>query len=199
MRRALVIVENSMQSGYKYLREANPKETFRFRGALSPEEMLSLGVFEGRYLDPVSFGTEYPLSWKKNAKLARADMPPDPAINAMGVKSRMPLSAWKSAGWIRSQDPRGWFEWYCRYSMGRNSPDDYRQIARWRSFARHSGQVKKNGGGDPFNRLVQRQALLQWSRDPFPDIREPRLSVYEKAVKYSEIILQHQMKTLGLI
>ena len=136
-----------------------------FTPAFTPAEMLELGVFEGKYLN--SARHEYPEDWFTRARLS--DLP-DPSINAFGVKSRQPLSAWQQAGWIHPQDPRGWFEWYCRYSMGRRTEDDARQIKRWRAFARHTGQVLKHGNGDPYKRRVQRQALLQWARDPFPDV-----------------------------
>ena len=139
-----------------------------FKPFYTPKEMLEMGVFEGVYLN--STKDEYPASWFKNAKLSDR---PDISVNYFGVKSRQPLSVWKEKGWINDQDPHGWFQWYCRYSMGRRSPDDARQIARWASFARHAGQVKLRGNEDPEARLAQRQALLQWSHYPFPDFKVP--------------------------
>lgn len=136
-----------------------------FEPALSPSEMLKMGVFEGKYLN--SARHEYPSAWFKGAKLSDT---PDPSLNFFGVKSRTPLSVWQSNGWVHPQDPRGWFEWYCRYYNGRRSEDDARQIKRWRAFVRHSAQVLKNGQGDINKRRVQRQALLQWAWDPFPDV-----------------------------
>jgi hypothetical protein len=137
-----------------------------FNPAFTPHQMLRLGVFEGKYLN--STMGEYPSSWARGAKLSDT---PDPSINAFGRKSRQPLSVWKDSGWIHPQDPWGWFQWYCRYYTGRRTEDDLRQIKRWRSFVRHSAQVLKNGQGDPTIRPTQRQALLQWSYDPFPDVR----------------------------
>jgi hypothetical protein len=129
--------------------------------------MLEYGVFEGKYLNDCR--NEYPDNWFTNAKLSDT---PDPSINYFGIKSRQSLQVWQKKGWIIGPDPRGWFQWYCRYYQGRRSPEtDEIQIKRWRAFARHAGQVKANC--DPGNILCrprQRQALLQWSYDPFIQI-----------------------------
>jgi hypothetical protein len=147
-----------------------------FTPAFTPAQMLELGVFEGKYLN--STQDEYPKSWFKHAKLSDV---PDPTINFFGVKSRQPLSVWLDNNWIHPLDPWGWFQWYCRYYMGRRCADDERQIKRWRAFKRHSQQVLLNGGGDPTKRLKQRQALLQWSWDPFPDCKTKRnQSIFDK-------------------
>jgi len=174
-----VKVANKMQRGSYELSAPQGRwpTDLGFSPALSPREMLKLGVFEGWYLQ--SAISEYPASWFKGARLSPDG--PDPAANALGVKSRQPLSVWLDKGWINPQDPRGWFEWYCRFYMGRRSADDDRQIKRWRAFVRHSAQVVKRGNGDPLLRRVQRQALLQWARDPFPDVRTRRgESVFDK-------------------
>lgn len=150
--------------------------SLRFSPAFTPKEMLALGVFEGLYLN--SCAEEYPKSWFQAAKLSPV---PDPSINALGVKSRLPLIEWRTRGWV-AVDPRGWFEWYCRFYQGRRlTEEDDRQIKRWRAFVRHSAQVLKNGNRDLTKRRVQRQALLQWSYDPFPDfVSLPGESVYQK-------------------
>lgn len=137
-----------------------------FQPWATPQKMLAFGVFEGKYLN--STRAEYPSEWFADAKLGDQ---PDPALNCFGVKSRMPLSEWQARGWIHPQDPLGWFQWYARFYLGRRSDDDARQIKRWATFARHSRQVAIHGGGDISKRRRQRQALLQWAWNPFPDWR----------------------------
>lgn len=152
----------------------------RFNPAFTPHEMLRLGVFEGKYLN--STLDEYPAKWRNGAKLSST---PDPSVNLLGVKSRLPLSIWLDKGWVHPQDPWGWFQWYCRYYNGRRTDDDDRQIKRHRAFIRHSAQVELCL--DITKRLVQRQALLQWSYDPFPDFSCRRdESVYQKTLRLKE-------------
>ena len=162
----LVRVNDRMQSGYSYKLVAVVGRGFPldFKPALSPAEMLKLGVFEGKYLNDCR--DEFPAAWFNGARLSDE---PDPSINCFGVKSRQPLSVWRQKGWIIEPDPRGWFQWYCRYYLGRRIAGvDDKQIARWKSFARHAGQIRANC--DPHDlscRPRQRQALLQWAYDPF--------------------------------
>lgn len=162
----IITVDNPMQRGYQYLLTEKVGKNFAagFEPCFSPYQMLEYGVFEGFYLN--SARNEYPDSWFENAKLSNA---PDSEINLFKIKSRQPLSVWKQKGWIIGPDPRGWFEWYCRYYMGRRIPEvDEKQIKRWRAFRRHVAQVKKNcDAGNIWCRPKQRQALLQWSYDPF--------------------------------
>lgn len=129
----------------------------------TPKEMLAMGVFEGKYLNDCT--AEFPPDWYTDARLSNV---PDVSCNHFGIKSRQPLETWQQKGWIYGPDPRGWFQWYCRYFMGRRLPEvDAIQIKRWRSFARHAGQIRANcEPGDIFCRRRQRQALLQWAYDP---------------------------------
>ena len=161
-----ITVLDRMQSDYVYELSAPVGGEFapNFRPHFSPEEMLKLGVFEGKYLSDCS--QEFPAAWFDGAKLSRT---PDESMNYFGVKSRQPLGVWRENGWIYGPDPRGWFQWYCRYYLGRRLEEiDSIQIARWKGFTRHAGQVRANCyPGDIFCRPRQRQALLQWSHDPF--------------------------------
>ncbi len=157
-----ITVEDSYQQGYFYYLTAPMGEGFDdgFDPFYTPKEMLSMGVFEGKYINDCR--AEFPADWYLGAKVSDE---PDASLNYFGVKSRQPLSVWREKGWIYGPDPRGWFQWYCRYYLGRRlSEIDAIQIKRWRAFARHAAQVKNNcDPGDVFCRPRQRQALLQWS------------------------------------
>jgi hypothetical protein len=162
----VINVSDRMQKDYRYALSAPIGDTFAFsfKPHYTPQTMLEMGVFEGRYLNDCR--DEFPSEWFTRARIG---MRADPALNYFGVKSRQPLAVWREKGWIYGPDPRGWFQWYCRYYIGRRIPElDKIQIARWRSFARHAGQIRaKCEPGDIFCRPKQRQALLQWSYDPF--------------------------------
>lgn len=136
----------------------------KFAPSYTPEEMLKLGVFEGKYINAVK---GVPAAWKKIPKVLKPDDEPDPTINKYGVKSRQPLSVWKKNGWIKT-DKLGFFEWMINYFLGRRLGDeDDWQIGRWNSFvARHQGQItaKCNLKDDKCN-AKQRQGLLQWGWD----------------------------------
>lgn len=161
---SFVSVSDCYQDNYTYELTAPVGEDFAegFTPAYSPREMLEMGVFEGKYYSD-GFA-ELPAEWLEQAKISKIA---DPSLNFFGVKSRQPLSVWKEKGWIIGPDPRGWFQWYCRYYLGRRIPDiDLAQIKRWRAFARHAGQIRANcHSGDIFCRPRQRQALLQWAHD----------------------------------
>ena len=104
-------------------------------------------------------GGEFPDDWYKNAKLSPEEH--NPKLNYFGVNASKPLSYWLKKGWIYHQDPRGWFQWYCRYYMGRRlTTEDERQIARWKAMTRHIAQVKKNCKKDILLLLVYTSSLL---------------------------------------
>lgn len=158
------MVNDKMQSGYVYDLIEPMGENFHpeFTPELTPAEMLRLGVFGGKYMTDCT--AEFPEEWFKEAKLC-ADQH-DPSLNLFGVNASKPLSYWESKGWIYPEDPRGWFQWYCRYYMGRRCPDDERQIRRWKAIRRHLAQLQKNcRAGDLDCRRRQRQALLHWAYD----------------------------------
>lgn len=160
-----VVVNDRFQQGYSYERQAPMGADFapEFTPDLTPQEMLRLGVFGGKYLTDCT--DEFPESWFQDAKLARARAEAD--LNYFGVFASSPLAEWERKGWIYPDDPRGWFQWYCRYYSGRRlGAEDSRQIGRWRAFRRHAAQVRQNcEPGDPFCRPRQRQALFQWAYD----------------------------------
>lgn len=163
---AWVEVNDRMQTDYKYKIVEPPGKNFDpvFTPHFTPKKMLELGVFEGKYMNDCR--DEFPDDWFEKAKLSEV---PDPALNYFEIKSRQSLQEWQRKGWIIEPDPRGWFQWYCRYYQGRRFPEiDKVQIKRWKGFARHAGQIRANcEPGDTSCRPRQRQGLLQWSHDPF--------------------------------
>jgi len=154
-----------MQSGYRYMLSAPIGRNFdpEFRPELTPKEMLALGVFCGKYMTDCR--AEFPKDWFTRAKLSPSGR--NCTLNYFGVDASSPLTEWRKKGWIHPDDPRGWFQWYCRYYMGRRIPEeDLRQIKRWKAFRRHAAQLRCNcDPGDYSCRPRQRQALLQWAYD----------------------------------
>jgi hypothetical protein len=165
MRESTVVVNDKMQKGYRYVLSARPGRDFApgFEPELTPKQMLRLGVFCGKYMTDTR--KEFPASWFAGAKLASDKS--DCSLNFFGIEASQPLSTWRKKGWIHRDDPRGWFQWYCRYYMGRRMPEeDERQIKRWKAIRRHVAQVKCHcDPGDLTCRPRQRQALLQWAYD----------------------------------
>ncbi len=164
MRERSIAVDDLMQKGYVYFLTAPMGRNFHtdFHPQLTPEEMLALGVFGGKYMTDCT--REFPPGWFTRAKLCHERH--DPRLNFFGVNASLPLSVWRRKGWIYEEDPRGWFQWYCRYFMGRRCVDDERQIKRWRAVSRHVAQLRKNcPPRDLECRRRQRQALLHWAYD----------------------------------
>ena len=161
-----MIVYDKMQQGYEYTYKELMGENFApdFKPELTPKQMLELGVFEGHYLNDCK--KEFPEDWFLKAKLSLEK--PNDEKNYFKLKSRMSLQEWQRRGWIVGPDPRGWFQWYCRYYMGRRLDEiDQWQIKRWKSFKRHYAQIRKNCALlDVDCRKKQRQALLQWAYNP---------------------------------
>jgi hypothetical protein len=159
-----IVVNDRMQKNYTYWPAVPAGKKFHpdFKPQLTPQQMLELGVFGGKYMTDCR--KEFPAAWFRKAKLCPERH--DPALNYFGVNASKPLSYWKQKGWIHPEDPRGWFQWYCRYYLGRRGPDDARQIRRWKAMTRHIAQIKKHcRKGDVKCRRRQRQALLHWAYD----------------------------------
>ncbi|MDA3836403.1 MAG: hypothetical protein PF542_02160 [Nanoarchaeota archaeon] len=155
-----------MQRGYVYYLTEPVGKNFAedFKPELTPPQMFSLGVFGGVYMRDCN--REFPRSWWVKAKLAKDGRDAD--LNFFKVNASKPLKYWVDRGWINFEhDPRGWFQWYCRYYMGRRIPGyDKIQIKRWKQMVRHIAQLKKNcPRGSFLCRPRQRQALLHWAYD----------------------------------
>lgn len=176
MRKKIAKVNDKMQRGYAYELTEPVGKNFdpAFRPELTPKEMLALGVFGGVYMRDCT--KEFPKDWFSKAKFQKEGIyDHDPKLNYFGANASQPLWVWKKKGWIWKDDPRGWFQWYCRYFMGRRCEDDARQIKRWKAIVRHIAQIKKNcprktssqGRRSPdLNcRPTQRQAVLHWAYD----------------------------------
>ena len=167
-------VHDKMQKNYSYTLTERPGKNLKFKPELSPARMLKLGVFEGKYLNDCIM--EFPREWYVNAKISPGH--PDINCNAFKIKSRLSLATWRKNNWIPAapgdRDIRGWFQWYCRYWLGRRQPEvDAVQISRWKSFVRHRGQIlasykkmhkiPRTISEKKKHRPRQRQALLQWA------------------------------------
>lgn len=165
MKSTRVRVHDKMQCRYSYQLTVPVGRNFdpEFSPTLTPRQMLELGVFGGKYMTDCR--REFPASWYARAKLSPERH--DPKLNYFGVSASQPLSVWRAKGWIYHEDPRGWFQWYCRYYLGRRIPDeDRRQIKRWKAMRRHIAQIRQHcRRGDLTCRRRQRQALLHWAYD----------------------------------
>lgn len=160
-----VLVTDRMQKGYRYERTEPMGQNFDplFKPELTPKEMLELGVFGGKYM--TDGRGEFPSEWFEHAKLS--PLKSNPKLNFFGVRASQPLAEWVRKGWINPIDPRGWFQWYCRYYTGRRIPkEDDRQIKRWINMRRHLSQIKNNCRVHDYTcRPRQRQAVLHWAYD----------------------------------
>lgn len=157
----------------RYGRDFHPD----FKPYFTPKQMLQLGVFEGKYISDNDSKQEFPTDWYTNAKIVQQENLADPTLNYFGIKSRLSLQEWQNRKWVpiklkdnseyKDIDTRGWFQWYCRYYMGRRiEKEDLRQIKRWKAIKRHAGAIRKNCFKMDLNcRRKQRQALLHWAYD----------------------------------
>lgn len=162
----VIKVSDKMQKKYSYELVEPMGKNFApdFKPELTPKQMLELGVFGGKYLNDCK--KEFPKDWFTNAKLSPQGY--NPNLNYFHKHASQPLKEWKRKGWINQiHDPRGWFQWYCRYFMGRRIiEEDQRQIKRWKAIQRHIAQIKNNCRAKDLScRPKQRQAVLHWAYD----------------------------------
>ena len=160
------VATDELQENYQYSTEVEQGTKFApdFTPDLTPMEMLSLGIFGGAYFKQNP--GDLPEEWFKDAVLSD-DGKQHADLNYFKVLASQPLEVWQKKGWIYEEDPHGWFQWYCRYYLGRRiKEEDQRQIKRWKAIRRHVAQIEKNcQPGDISCRPKQRQALLHWAYD----------------------------------
>lgn len=159
----VIRVQDNLQT-YQYTTTEHEGDNFSpdFTPDLTPQQMLEMGVFGGHYFQ--GYQDEFPTQWFKKAKLSEYH---ETKLNFFKVDASQSRQEWQRKGWIYEEDPRGWFQWYCRYYLGRRIPqEDKRQIKRWKQIHRHIAQIKKAcTEGDVFCRPRQRQAVLHWAYD----------------------------------
>ncbi len=157
-----------------------------FRPNMTPKQCIQAGIFGGIYFNPRGgkpgilsksvniTDKEFPESWFKGLSRDRyKGLRYNKEYNKYGVVSGKNQEFWERKGWINKQDPRGWFQWYCRFFMGRRSEDDVRQIHRWKGVAGENGRwrrylenlIKRKNGDvrDYTTSPVIRQLLLHWA------------------------------------
>lgn len=160
----IIKFNDKMQKGeYELTQKSGENFDPEFKPELTPKELLELGIFGGKYMTDCK--DEFPRDWFEKAKLSPKKK--DISLNYYQVDASLPLKTWQEKGWIHSDDPRGWFQWYCRYYYGRRLPEeDQIQIKRWKAIKRHVGAIKKNcEKNDQSCRKKQRQTLLHWAYD----------------------------------
>jgi hypothetical protein len=165
MKNKTLKVNDKYQKNYTYELTEPVGKNFdsEFKPQLTPKEMLELGVFGGVYFSDKP--KEFPKGWFSGVKFS-PDHKQHKELNYFGVNASQPLSVWREKGWLHKDDPRGWFQWYCRYYMGRRHTDDQRQIKRWKAYVRHLAQIRNNcRPGDSHCRPKQRQSILHWAYD----------------------------------
>ena len=159
-----VVATDPLQKKYSYSVSQLAGKNFdpTFKPELTPTEMLELGVFGGDYFE--GHIDEYPASWFTHAKKSSSGTY-TASLNYFGVRASQSREVWIAGGWMHPDDPRGWFQWYCRYYLGRRKPlEDRRQIERWQKMVRHLAQIKYACRiGDTTCRPRQKQAVLHWT------------------------------------
>jgi hypothetical protein len=162
------------------------KDFPEFRPNLTPKQILKMGSFGGTYFRDIHSSVtnknykgktvikEYPDDWFKGVNIEKKVISSnyDKNVNTYKVKCGSTLEDWESKDWISKQDPYGWFQWYCRFYMGRRTKDDQRQIDRWLRLTGPKGRFKRslmnkiiNAGKNYNDKSVSpviRQVLQHW-------------------------------------
>jgi len=113
----------------------------KFKPMLTPLEMLQKGVFGGAYFRDIKNCDSIPGKFFDGVdEYLYCSQQYRSEINYFKVKAGQSYEEWRGRGWIHKDDPRGWFEWYCKFSLGRRHEDDDRQIKRWLAFCGPKGR-----------------------------------------------------------
>jgi hypothetical protein len=127
-----------------------------FRPNKSPQEIIREGCFGGSYWRPIfskrlgitvqDDWKELPASWTTDLNIDTYLISPNynADVNKYGVACGQSIEEWEAAGWIAHDfDVRGWFQWYCRFWLGRRCADDERQISRWKKCVGETGRWRR--------------------------------------------------------
>ncbi|KAL1846225.1 hypothetical protein Daus18300_014321 [Diaporthe australafricana] len=122
----------------------------------TPAEVLREGAFGGTYFRPLYSKRlrttisgdhgELPAAWTAGLDAARylTGAEYDADANKFKVACGQTIEQWEEAGWIEHRfDVRGWFQWYCRFYLGRRCGDDERQVGRWRRCVGQTGRWRR--------------------------------------------------------
>ena len=162
------------------------KDFPEFKPNLTPKQVLRMGSFGGTYFRNIQSNVtgkkhsgknaikSFPKDWLHGIDLEKKVLSQnyDKNVNTYKVKCGSSLEAWETSNWIVKQDPYGWFQWYCRFYMGRRTKDDQRQIDRWLKITGPKGRFRRTlmnkiikGGKDYNDKSVSpviRQVLQHW-------------------------------------
>lgn len=158
-----------------------------FQPNLSPKQVLQMGSFGGTYFRDITSAvtglhykgreviSEYPEDWFEGLSLEDLVISPTyrKTLNKYRSACGGSLGMWETSGWISDIDPYGWFQWYCRFFLGRRSSDDERQVDRWAKGQGPKGRWRiqlmnkvltaRTTFDDAKVSPVMRQVLLHWA------------------------------------
>ena len=109
-----------------------------FQPNLSPKEILQAGSFGGTYFQDMTSRVtgdvysnawrEFPADWFEGLTISELVASPkyNKGVNKYNVACGSSVTNWEELGWVTNVDPYGWFQWYCRFFLGRRCSDDYR-------------------------------------------------------------------------
>ena len=122
----------------------------------TPAEVLREGAFGGSYFRPLyskrlrttisGDHAELPADWTAGLDVGRylTAREYDAEANKFKVACGQSIEEWEAAGWIDHRfDVRGWFQWYCRFYLGRRCEDDERQVGRWKRCVGETGRWRR--------------------------------------------------------